>query len=364
MRIWKLLFFCFLVLANVLNLSANTDSSLFTPSIKDSVETGKLPRDTIWPKSSSDYYYDYSNMLGLFLYAKQKYNSFTVYDPLSKTTLEYTPNKQLNMGFGFHYKWLGIGIALNFGFVNNDDDAYGKTTRLDWQSNMYMKRAVFDFYLQYYKNFYLENPQNVFSGWKGDNKPYVRPDIASASIGLGGMYVFNYQRFSYKAAFLQTAIQKKTAGSFLLGAQVFYQELEGDSSLFPSNTDFDTLGPVISHSALYFGLVSAYAYNIVVLKHYFISLSLSATIQFGKTASMLETGEIYGGYMPVLHFQPRVAVGINKVKWYAGASFVRDSFVEITDGNASEFNFSFRSGNFRIFLGRRFNWLSRKELLK
>lgn len=318
--------------------------------------------DSIWPKTTTKYYDDYSNMLGLFLYAKQKYSSFSIYDKELNKSILYSPNKQLNVGFGFNYKWLGIGIAFNLGFVNNDDDLYGKTKRLDWQTNIYTNKAVFDFYLQNYIGHYIENPEQVFSGWKNGNAPYIRPDIATVSLGLSGMYVFKHKEFSYKAAFMQTAVQKKSAGSFLLGGSVFVQGIAGDSSIFPKGSDFDSLPPIIAHSAYYFGPRVAYAYNFIIAKHFFASISLSAALEVGKTLNQLEDMSITGSWNPIIHFQPRMAFGYNKPKWYAGFSFVRDSYFEGSDEDDNVYDFSFQSGNFRIFTGMRFSWFSKEKL--
>jgi len=320
-------------------------------------------KDSIWPKSKSKYFDDYSNMLGLFLYAKQKYSSFGIIYIKNEKELLYSPNKQLNMGFGFNYKWLGIGIAFNLGFVNNDDELYGKTKRLDWQTNIYTNKAVFDFYLQNYRGHYIENPGQVFSGWKNGNAPYIRPDVITTSLGLSGMYVFNHEKFSYKAAFMQTAVQKKGAGSFLLGASVFTQGIAGDSSIFPKGSDFDSLPPIVAHSAFYFGPRAAYAYNFIIAKHFFASLSLSLSLELGKTANELEDKTVSVSWSPIIHLQPRMAFGYNKPKWYAGFSFVRDSFFEGGNEDNKIYEFTFRTGNFRIFAGMRFSWLSKKELL-
>ena len=358
-------FFLFFFAVNqLLALDTNDGNGSHYYSIKELINKDSLsfPKDTIWPKTRSKYYDDYSNMLGLFLYAKQKYTSLAIYDKNLNKSIEYTPNKQLNVGFGFNYKWVGIGIAFKLGFLNNDDELYGKTKRMDWQTNIYLNRAVFDFYLQHYKSFYVDNPTDVFSGWKGDNNPYVRPDIESISLGLSGMYVFNHDHFSYKAAFLQTAVQKKSAGSFLLGGSVFIQGLSADSSIFPSQSDFSYLPPITNHSAIYYGVLTAYAYNFSIRDYYFISISLSASLSLGNTATMHEDGAVHVAWVPTIHLQPRMAFGYNKPKWYAGISFVRDSYFEGSDIVDTSVDFSFNSGNFRLFLGRRFNWLSRKEL--
>jgi len=320
-------------------------------------------KDSIWPKKQYEFYDDYSNMLGLFLYAKQKYSRFSIVDKSTDKELMYSPNKQLNMGFGFNYKWLGIGIAFNLGFINNDDDKYGRTKRLDWQTNVYTNKAVFDFYLQNYRGHYVENPDEVFSGWKSGDAPYIRSDVVTISLGLSGMYVFNHNQFSYKAAFMQTAVQKKSAGSFILGASVFTQAIVGDSSIFPKGSDFDSLPPVRAHSAIYFGPKAAYAYNLIVAKHFFASISLSMALEVGKVEDLLEDNTLYSSWNPIIHFQPRVAIGYNKPKWYVGFSLVRDSYIEGSNEEDEDFDFTFKSGNYRIFMGMRFSWFSKKQLM-
>jgi hypothetical protein len=331
---------------------------------KDSSRTRWRDTVTVFPKFENKYYADYSNNLDLFLYGKRKYNIYQIVHPVNDQVLEYSPNQQLNLGFGFHYKWLGIGIAMNFGFVNHDDELYGKTKRLDWQTNVYSQKAVFDFYLQYYSNFYVVNPGDIFPKWQEGDQNYIRPDMYSITFGLGGMYILNHERFSYRAAFLQTAVQKKSAGSYMLGGDIFIQGIAADSSIFPAGSSFDTLPAVVSHSAIYFGFTNAYAYNFIFFKNYFVSLSLAAIVQIGKTGSKFEDGTGTGNYKPILHLQPRFAMGYNSHKWYAGLSFVRDIYMEIGDTQKGQMTYAFESGNFRFYMGMRFGWLTKKTLLR
>jgi len=337
----------------------HSDSSFFEKR-KAFITSLVLKKDSLSFIPKNPYYEDYSQKFALFLYSKIKYNRFSVTNLAQKKTLFYSPNEQMNMGFGFHYKFLGIGIALNFGFINHDNKDYGKTRRLDLQTNIYMKKFVVDFYLQYYKGFYIQNPEDVFSEWNSEQRSYIRPDISSFDVGIGGMYVFNHERFSYKSAFLQTAIQKKSAGSFLLGGQIFFQGVVGDSTFFPQQSFFGDLPKAKGHSATYIGVLTAYAYNFIILKHYFFSVSMMGSIHLGATYTLMESGNEYTNILPVLHLQPRVALGMNRPKWYAGMSFVKDTYVELVDKKDSDWSYTFYSGNLRIFLGYRFDWFSEK----
>lgn len=358
--------FTILILSTSINcvFSANTAEyeHIIQPDTTLIDKTHTISTDSIWPRTSNKYYDDYSNMLGLFFYGKQKYSSFSITDPLKNKTIEYTPNTQLNMGLGFNYKWLGIGLAFNFGFVNNDDNIYGKTTRLDLQTNIYLDKAVFDFYLQNYQGFYVNNPASVFSGWEGGDDTYIRPDIQSSTIGISGLYIFNNKRFSYKSAFKQTAIQKKSAGSFMLGASAVIRGFTADSSIFPTNSDFATLKPITANAGFYIGVLTAYGYNFNIRKHYFLSLSMTFSIHMGKTAYLFEDGTGYEATTPIAHLQPRMAFGYNKPRWYAGLSFVRDSYFEGDENGVHNLDLEFNSGNFRFFVGMRFNKFARKNI--
>ena len=65
------------------------------------------------------------------------------------------------MGFGFNYKWLGLGIAFGLPAPAQDIEKYGKTTRFDFQLNIYSKKFVIDAFAQEYKGFHIKNPTEL-----------------------------------------------------------------------------------------------------------------------------------------------------------------------------------------------------------
>lgn len=50
-------------------------------------------------------------------------------------------------------------------------------------------------------------------------------------------YIFNHQKYSYRAAMFQNELQRKTAGSFLFRLEPFYRGLGAGSGLVPSSYD-------------------------------------------------------------------------------------------------------------------------------
>jgi hypothetical protein len=74
----------------------------------------------------SVYIKDYSHQLSIKFYGVSKSNQLTLFDDFTGKSVFLKPNDQFNMGFGFNYKWLGVDLAFNFPFVNDDDEIFGK----------------------------------------------------------------------------------------------------------------------------------------------------------------------------------------------------------------------------------------------
>ena len=89
--------------------------------------------------------------------------------------------------------------------------------------------------------------------------------VTQANFFLSGYYVFNNHRFSYPAAFTQSYIQKRSAGSFIAGANLGFGQLTlGDS------TQGTELYQVTN---LFFSLGVGYGYNFVLPHHWLLHLS-------------------------------------------------------------------------------------------
>lgn len=325
--------------------------SIFTLMGQKGIDTNKVYYKNI---------IDLSEKLNVHFYGKQKMTSFAFDDENTGKSIRYKPNSQFNLGFGFNYKFLGIGIAFNFKFINNDDEKYGNTDRYDWQINAYGNKSVLDFAFFGYKSFYVENPKSTFPNYVEGEPNYIRPDINTFSLGLSYIYLFNHKRFSYKAAFVSTAKQKKSAGSFLLGSQFLWQKAQGDSSFFPVNSYFSELPSLKSFNRISIGVLSGYAYNFIIHKDYYLSLSLSIAQNIGKQSYSIESTFYQQNWMPGFDLLPRFATGYNFEIWYGGFSLVAKFTAIKTIKNYDGLLLNYQFGNFRLFIGRRFDVRSKK----
>lgn len=81
--------------------------------------------------------------------------------------------------------------------------------------------------VHYEGNFYPENGGDPKWVSRTDQWPLTSP-IKAKTMVLDGYYIFNKRRFSYKAAYRQSVIQRRSAGSWLAGAMFYYSDFRFD----------------------------------------------------------------------------------------------------------------------------------------
>jgi hypothetical protein len=222
---------------------------------------------------------------------------------------------------------------------------------------------VIDFYGQFYNGYYLANGSDVLSYQPNIPTYPVRPDIHTNDVGLVFQYILNHEKFSYRAAYVQNEYQKKSAGSFIIGAAAYHIGIKGDSSLIPAgivNPGFFDNNPFNATSITSLSVNGGYAYTLVIKKHFFVMASLLGGT--GLNYSVLSTtsdDEKNAKLKPEFNLTSRFAVGYNSNTYFIGVHYVG----LITENSApvartwQEVN----AGNFRVSFVKRFK-LKRKTL--
>ena len=305
-------------------------------------------------------YIDYSNQLLLKVMTVVKQNTQEIVNTSNEQTLQLSPYGITSLGFGFNYKWLGLGIAFGLPASAADQERYGKTKRFDFQLNIYSKKFVVDAFAQQYKGFHIANP-NALTVWDSLNFPQ-RDSMQTFSLGVGGFYVFNHKKLSYKAAYVRNAVQKKSAGSFLLGGfyNIDYAGFDGNykysfvPSYFPQEVqDTFNIDAYVSRSM---GISFGYTYTVVFFKHFFANLSLipgvgikNLEVHKRGVGNVVERGG-------AARFNGRLAIGYDSKHFMIGLT----SFT--TTGTLEFENFEIKpsTSNVRFFIAKRFN-VSRKK---
>ncbi len=293
------------------------------------------------------YYNVYDDKITGRFYFSQKYTIITVHDEKNKIDLSYRPNTTLNMGVGATYRWATLNLAYGFGFLN-PERGQGKTQYLDLQFHNYGRKVVYDAFGQFYKGFFL-GPKGL---GRTDGQYYLRPDLFIYELGLNAQYVFNHKRFSHKAGSHQSEWQKKSAGSFLLGAEVYWGHINGDSSIVPTNVNKEAAAREIKQ--LYFwqlGPNLGYAYTLVIKRHFFVTGSLTVSYDYGENTSFDQNGSYHeSGFTPNTFI--RIFTGYNSDVWALSIVYVNDTVNLATGGSATRATVN--TGNIRVNLVRRF----------
>lgn len=315
-----------------------------------------LPR-LFTDEHDSTYIESYKHQLTTRMYASRKYTDLKFRDRGEEMTLNYHPNDRTNLGFGATYNALTLNIGISFPLINHDDGKYGKTDYLDWQMHILMRKLAVDFYFSTYKGYYIYNPQDLFSDYTDDDVFPQRRDMLTIELGGDAYYIFNYRKFSYRAAFNQDERQLKSAGSFLAGPSAYFIYFQGDSSLVPANlADPDFFDGYTLKRSRYnkFSLCAGYAYNLIVKQRVFFTVSILTGAGAGLMRTYPQDDDIEGDkkFDVCLTYTFKCATGYNGKHFYAGISYVNSSLHCPTP--VPQTKFIFDAGNLRLNLAYRF----------
>ncbi len=291
------------------------------------------------------YYETFPHMLTTRVYYSHKYTNLQFKPPPTAQRFLYNPNTSHNMGIGVTYQFL----TLNLGVGVFNDKSKERTKSLDLQSHIYTRKWVADIFGQFYKGYYL-SPRGRASG--DPTTFYERPDIGVTLLGTAAYRLFNPEKFSYRAALLQNEWQKRSAGTFLLGGELYYGTIKGDSALIPTTiSEGYPQSRVVRTRFLELGPGIGYAYTGVYKEHYFLtgSLTMNADLSFVKEEEQTNAIQ-HTSISPNIIF--RVIGGYNSQSWSANFSWVANRVS--ARGGAPQSIYRIRAGNYRITLTKRF----------
>lgn len=149
------------------------------------------------------------------------------------------------------YRGLGLGVAVN------PAKFAGKCKDFEYNLNSYSNRYGFDVVFLSSKTYH---------GYKASDAERIdihKGQISQNALNLNFYYAFNYRRFSFPAAFSQSYIQKRSAGSWMIGA-----------SFDGSKTKLNDMTIRLNE----FAVGAGYAYNLVIARHWLCHLSALPTM--------------------------------------------------------------------------------------
>ena len=192
-----------------------------------------------------------------------------------------------------------MGISLNMAL--NPAKMMGRYNDYELNINSYGKKMGFDFIYQ--------NAHN-FKGWhdyEGNERIYLSTNLLKLeTLNINAYYAFNHRRFSYPAAFAQSYIQKRSAGSFLLAVSG-----QGQTGTF--DDDYS-----IKFKMTNIGIGAGYGYNYVPHRRWLLHLSALPTfIVYSNTSLTLDDNKVPLDY----HFPEVIITGRGAIVRQIGNMF-------------------------------------------
>jgi hypothetical protein len=251
------------------------------------------------------------------------------------------------LGVGATYKWATLNLAYGFGFLN-PEAGRGKTRYLDLQFHSYGRKISVDVLGQFYNGFYL-SPRGYATT---NDRFYLRPDLKVRALGANVQYIFNHKKFSYRAAFLQNEWQQKSAGTWLVGFELFAGSIRADSTIIPTVVDQPlSQSDIRRFTFVEFGPNIGYAYTYVYKRYYFVTGAASVSLDLGfNDVAERESKQSTFGFNPNTLF--RVSGGYNSTAWAFTAMYVTNA-VRLTNNEESPAT-TLRTGNVRLIITHRF----------
>lgn len=125
---------------------------------------------------------------------------------------------------------------------------------------------------------YIDEETGEMQSLKNKDKYYLYDPIKARTIYLNGFYIFNYKKFSYSAARRQAVIQKRSAGSPLVGLSFFHSKYSYANDW---DADFVMMMSKVGCIRQWQANVSAgYSYNWVPAKGWLINVTVLPSLAF------------------------------------------------------------------------------------
>ncbi len=340
-KILCLFFFIFFFAS--LNLKAQ---NIYPDSLLIKIE--QFGKYLLYKNHDSTYIANYSENFTLKLIAVNKFNFFRIIDRDKNSSIRYRPDRQLNIGIGLAHKWFAFDLALNVGITEVSN--FSNKKFLDVRANVFSSKHIFTATLKYYYGYQMKN----FSGVTPPEIPVTstREDIRTVYLGFQYLFAFNYDKFSVKAPFIFNEMQRKSAGSFLIGAGFNLFVLGADSTVVPVEVQdsFNEKLHLQDLNSISLSVNFGYIYTFVFKQHFFLTLSLSPGIGVNMGDSQTEFRETFKTHM-FLGLRSMNSVGYNARRFFGGVQLIGDAYNIRIDKNLIT---QVGNGNIKFFVGYRF----------
>ena len=259
---------------------------------------------------------------------EQQQQLFKPAPPPPKSQARYRAETQWSHGAGFAFD--KIGFSFGIGSIEqtaSDKIKKGKTDFLSFGLSVGGNKWILEAVYRHYKGFYdYYTSTNDNSYYNTTLKFHQLPNLVCDLYKLKFLYFTNHKKFAFKNCYSNSYRQIKTAASWVLTANAYYNILSCDSSLIPSSIrnyygDFANLNGI---NVFGFSVYAGFSANLVIWKH----LIWNTTLLFGpedqcRTYARVGLPERYLNYV-WLSGDFRSSIGLNYKNFFTFLSGTYD----------------------------------------
>jgi len=259
----------------------------------------------------------------------------TVNDIYSKADLK--TSHKTTMSIGASYRGISAAVAINPAKIKGVYKDY------EFNLNYYSSRLSLD--LSYQRS---ETLAGDIVGDRGEQH-LQSDDVTLKVLNIAGYYTFNHRRFSYPAAFTQSYVQRRSAGSWLAGISYQGGSIKTTDNLKARSPNAPDVRIYIGH----LGIGGGYGYNWVPSRKWLLHLSLLPTfVVYNRNNMTVNDERKEAQHMQFnMIFNERAAIVYNfSPRYFAGATAVVNNSVFKDDAVTVNQN-KWRA---RAFIGMRF----------
>jgi hypothetical protein len=311
-------------------------------------EFNRIDRNYITPQK-----YNYA----LMLQGTHTYERYTLRSN-SGQTFTFAPKPSIKVGPYFGWRWIFLGWQVDVKSLRSD-------TRREFDLSLYSSHIGIDiFSRQTGKGYHIK------SAYKG-NDDYTKMlhgmDFDGIEVGIRGYnlyYIFNHKKFSYPAAFSQSTMQKRSAGSALMGIGYTHHKIKLNHDRLRSMVARQTNNEVLVDSSFNFNEVNytdasisgGYAYNYAFAPNWLFAASLSAALGYKRSKAKVDR-DLFNLPFRGFNFQNLNIDGVgrfglvwNNMRWFAGTSVILHTY----NYNKGKFSTNNTFGSFNVYAGLNF----------
>lgn len=271
----------------------------------------------------------------------QNTNNFEVYvlNSQQRHRVTFAPEPAIRIGpyIGWRWIFLGYTIDIKHPFFNSTEQK-----RKEFDLSLYSSKIGIDLY--YRKTGQDFKIRHLSMGDKTNTKPLEGIDfdgVESTVKGFNIYYIFNHRRFSYPAAFSQSTVQRKSAGSPLIGIGYTRHSLKVDWPEFyrlafehlqmKGNIE-DIENTLEAEEIRYtnFSVSGGYAYNYVFAHNWLLAASATLGLAYKHNGGKIveENFSLRRIISNNINIDGTTRFGLvwNNTKWYAGMSAIMHAF--------------------------------------